>query len=140
MGTGMPGDMQGPGSGYMPGGEAGLGAAGYPGGDPAGLGSAGYAGAEGPGAFPGAPGAGGVGTEQVPGGKGPIFKEAEKKELKVIDRTDFVVQFIWIPTVERDRKDADPRVPVSTGTEGTAEPADGAVAPDGAAAVETPAP
>jgi type IV pilus assembly protein PilM len=140
MGSGMPGEMMGAGAGYMPPGEAGIGAAGYPGGDPAGLGSAGYAGAEGPGAFPGAPGVGGVGTGQIPGGKGPIFKEAEKKELKVIDRTDFVVQFIWIPTVERDRKDADPRAPVSTGTDGAGEPADGAVPPDGAAAAETPAP
>ena len=83
---------------------------------------------------------GGVGTGQVLGGKGPIFKEAEKKQLKVIDRTDFVVQLIWIPTVERDRKVADPRAPVSTGTEGAAEPADAAVPSDGAAAVETPAP
>ena len=140
MGSGMPGEMMGAGAGYMPPGEAGIGAAGYPGGDSAGLGSAGYAGAEGPGAFPGAPGAGGVGSGQNPGGKGPIFKEAEKKQLKVIDRTDFVVQLIWIPTVERDRKDVDPRAPVSAGTDGAGEPADGAVPPDGAAAAETPAP
>jgi hypothetical protein len=143
----MPGEMMGAGAGYMPpGGEGGIGSAGYPGGDPAGLGSAGYPGAsgypgaEGVGAYPGAEGVGGVGTGQVPGGKGPIFKEAEKKELKVIDRTDFVVQFIWTPTVERDRKETDPRAPVSTGTEGTAESADGAVSSDEAGATGAPAP
>jgi hypothetical protein len=69
-----------------------------------------------------------VAGAQVPGGKGPIFKEAEKKELKVIDRTDFVVQFIWTPTVERDRKDTDPRIPESAGADAAAAPADGAAA------------
>ncbi len=54
---------------------------------------------------------------QVPGGKGPLFKQTEKQEIKLIDRTDFVVQFIWIPTLERDRKNLDPRAALSTGGE-----------------------
>lgn len=44
------------------------------------------------------------------GANGPVFKESEKEAGKVIDRSDFVVQFIWIPTIERDRKSEDPRV------------------------------
>ncbi len=139
MGAGMPGEMLTSGPGYMPGAEAAVGSAGYPGGDPAALGAAGYPGVGGPGSFPGAEGPG-AGPGQVAGGKGPIFKEAEKKELKVIERTDFVVQFIWVPTVERDRKETDPRAPVSTGTEEGAAPVDGATPPDGAATAGTPTP
>ncbi len=128
MNSGMPG-MLGTGSGYpMPGAESAGGAEGYPAGDATGLASAGYPGTGTPGSYPGAEGSLGIPGGQVPGGKGPVFKETEKKELKVIDRTDFVVQFIWTPTVERDRKDADPRVPVSAGADGAAAPADGAAA------------
>ena len=133
MSPGMPGGS-GSGAGYLSSGESmGL-AEGYAGADPAGIASPGYPGTGVPGAYPGMEGGPGAAGGQVPGAKGPVFKEAEKKELKVIDRTDFVVQFIWTPTVERDRKDVDPRAPVSTGTEEAAEPADGAVSPDGAAA------
>ncbi len=95
---GLGGGAMPPGSEAMPPGE-------YPGGGYAGSGGASGATA---------------GASQLPGGKGPVFKKAEKQATKVIDRTDFVVQFIWIPTVERDRKDADPRAPVSAGTEGAA--------------------
>ena len=138
MSPGMPGMM---GAG-MAGAESAMGGGeGYAGADPAGLSSAGYPGTGAAGSFPGAEGALGVPGAQVPGGKGPVFKEAEKKEVKFIDRTDFVVQFIWTPTVERDRKDADPRVPVSAGADGAAAPADGEAAPaDGAAAAGAPAP
>ena len=124
MSSGMPGAM-GAGPGYpMPGAEGALGGGeGYSGADPAG-----YPGTGAAGAYPGAEGVVGAPGAQVPGGKGPVFKETEKKELKVIDRTDFVVQFIWTPTVERDRKDADPRVPVSAGADGATAPADGATA------------
>ncbi len=109
-------------------------AEGYAGADPAGIASPGYPGAGVPGAYPGMEGGPGAAGGQVPGAKGPVFKEAEKKELKLIDRTDFVVQFIWKPTVERDRQDVDPRVPVSAGSDGDAASVDGAApAPDGTA-------
>jgi hypothetical protein len=94
----------GPGA-MMPGSEAMPPGAGYPGGMP--------------------PGGG-----QTPGGKGPIFKKAEKQAVKIVDRTDFIVQFVWVPTIERERKEVDPRAPApgeSTGDAATE-------------AVETPAP
>lgn len=56
-------------------------------------------------------GVGGVGTT------GPLLAETEMKEIKMIDRTDFVVQFVWIPTLEDDRKDVDPRPAVVEGTD-----------------------
>ena len=33
----------------------------------------------------------------------------EREKVQRIGRTDFVVQFIWIPTLEKDRKTVDPR-------------------------------
>ena len=131
--AGMPGGS-GSGAGYLSSGESmGL-AEGYAGADPAGIASPGYPGTGVPGAYPGMEGGPGAAGGQVPGAKGPVFKEAEKKELKLIDRTDFVVQFIWKPTVERDRQDVDPRVPVSAGSDGDAASVDGAApAPDGTA-------
>jgi type IV pilus assembly protein PilM len=124
----MPGasGMMGAGAEYQPPGAAEpiLGGEGVVSGGPVGL-TPGSSGGMSTPPYPGA--AGGVGAAgQVPGSTGPVFKEAEKKELKVVDRTDFVVQFIWTPTVERGRKDADPRVPATTGAEGAAAPADGA--------------
>ncbi|MFO1004018.1 MAG: type IV pilus assembly protein PilM [Planctomycetaceae bacterium] len=125
MAPGMPGGMLGSGEGYPSSGE-GMGLAeGYAAADPTGLAGPGYPSAGVPGSYPGMEGSSGGPGSQIAGARGPLFKEAEKKELKVIDRTDFIVQFVWKPTVERDRKDADPRVPESTGAEGTTAPADG---------------
>lgn len=73
-------------------------------------------------AAPGMPMPGGVG--QTPGAGGPVFKDEELTEAKPIDRTDFIVQFIWIPTIERDRKEADPRA--ATSSDASAAPADAA--------------
>ena len=97
-----------PGAMMPPGSEAMLPGSGYPGGMPPG----------------GVPGAG-----QVPGGKGPVFKKAEKQAVKIVDRTDFIVQFVWVPTIERDRKEVDPRAPAPGESTG-----------DSAPATETPAP
>lgn len=107
--AGGPGDeaMIDPGA-MLPGGEAMLPGSGYPGGMPPG----------------GMPGAG-----QVPGGKGPLFKKAEKRAVKIVDRTDFIVQFVWVPTIERDRKEVDPRASAPGESTG-----------DSAAAAETPVP
>jgi type IV pilus assembly protein PilM len=41
--------------------------------------------------------------------KGPLLAEDEKEKIRIIDRTDFVVQFVWIPTLEKDRPSTDPR-------------------------------
>ncbi|MFN9721543.1 MAG: type IV pilus assembly protein PilM [Planctomycetota bacterium] len=71
-------------------------------------GGMGMAGARGPGSM------GMAGGNMAGPGTGPMFKGKEKKEVKEVDRTDFVVQFIWIPTIERDRKEQDPRVQEST--------------------------
>lgn len=84
------------------------------------------------GGLPGGPGGG-----QIPGGKGLTFKKNEKQAVRIIDRTDFIVQFVWVPTIERDRKEVDPRALAPGESESTA--VDGAAAPD-AAASETPAP
>jgi len=84
----------------------------------------------------GAPGAGGEGTSndpnQLTGSQGPIFQQQEQKQLQVLDRSDFVVQFIWTPTVERDRKPEDPRVTAAAtagGGDAAAAPTDPAAAP-----------
>lgn len=114
-----------PGSGSAPGMRPGMapGALGGPGmsGGPGGLmaGPDGYAG--GPGGIPGA--------NQPPGAKGPVFKKAEKQEIRDIDRTDFVVQFIWVPTIERDRKPVDPRAPVASADGSTTDPAAASATP-----------
>ena len=126
----MPGGMM---PGMMSGGEAYAGGEGYAGGPGADA-------AMGPGAMmpgseampPGAGYPGGMppGGGQTPGGKGPIFKKAEKQAVKIVDRTDFIVQFVWVPTIERERKEVDPRAPApgeSTGDAATE-------------AAETPAP
>jgi len=84
------------------------------------------------GGLPGGPGGG-----QIPGGKGLTFKKNEKQAVRIIDRTDFIVQFVWVPTIERDRKEVDSRAPARGESESTA--VDGAAASD-AAASETPAP
>ncbi len=68
------------------------------------------------------PGMGMAGANMAGPGTGPMFKGKEKKEVKELDRTDFVVQFIWIPTIERDRKEKDPRVAEST--DGSTPPAE----------------
>jgi type IV pilus assembly protein PilM len=114
-GVGMPPGMSG-GAGMMSGAgmRSGMGPPGMAGGaamGPPGMGSG--AGMMGPGKR-GAPGAGGEGTSndpnQLSGAQGPIFQQQEQKQLQVLDRSDFVVQFIWTPTVDRDRKPEDPRV------------------------------
>ena len=126
----MPGGMM---PGMMSGGEGYGGGEGYAGGPGADT-------AMGPGAMmpgseampPGTGYPGGMppGGGQTPGGKGPIFRKAEKQAVKIVDRTDFIVQFVWVPTIERERKEVDPRAPApgeSTGDAATE-------------AVETPAP
>ena len=84
----------------------------------------------------GAPGAGGdaAGTDpnQLTGAQGPIFQQQEQKQIQMLDRSDFVVQFIWTPTVERDRKPEDPRVTAAAATD------PGAAATDPAAATAAP--
>lgn len=65
---------------------------------------------------------------QVGPGAGPVFAEKEQKEVRMIDRTDFVVQFIWTRTLERDRKAEDPRKATAEGgapADATAAPAPG---------------
>ena len=112
----------GEGAGYAP---PGIGGTGTGMGKGMGKGMGGYPG--GSGGYPG--GSGGVaGVPAIPGADGPKFKEAAKKEVKILDRTDFVVQFVWTPTLEKDRKNLDPRV-TSTGSTDSA----------GAATTETPA-
>jgi hypothetical protein len=84
----------------------------------------------------GAPGAGGEGGAQDPnqltGAQGPIFQQQEQKQVLVLDRSDFVVQFIWIPTLE-PRQDVDPRAATAATTDpaaaGAADPAAGSAAP-----------
>lgn len=124
----MPGETDGalsPGSGGM-----GMGAPGMPPGMPPGMGpgmGTGPAMSSGKGAM-GAPGMQSGGAAGP--GAGPVFAEKEQKEIKVIDRTDFVVQFIWTRTLERERKAEDPRKATTEGA-----PADGsapAPAPGGA--------
>lgn len=105
------GGMRGPGSMRGPGGKSGGGMAG-PGGM---IGEA------------GAPGQAGGNTSEVSGTQGPIFQQQEQKEIQILDRTDFVVQFIWTPTIERDRKTEDPRA--AAATDAAAAPADPSAAP-----------
>ncbi len=127
---GMSGGMPGGGQGMMPGpggkspGMSGGGAGGYPG--MPGGGAGGYPGMDGgegggysgmpsggAGGFPGmAGGRGGAGTNQI-ALSGPLLKEQQKEKIQYIDRTDFVVQFVWIPTLEKGRKEVDPRPPVA---------------------------
>ena len=92
-GGGLGGNLSGPGG--MPGSARGRGMSG--GGLGSGMGMMGM----------GAPGMNAGGLD---GANGPMFRESEKEAGKIIDRSDFVVQFIWIPTIERDRKAEDPRV------------------------------
>jgi hypothetical protein len=71
------------------------------------------------GAFPG--GAGGIaGADQI-GLKGPLLAEQQREKIQEITRTDFVVQFIWLPTLEKDRKAEDPRPPVPEGADAAAK-------------------
>ena len=75
--------------------------------------SGGYPGASG--GYPGASGQGG-GAGQITM-SGPLLAEETKEKIQVIDRTDFVVQFVWIPTLEKDRKEVDPRPDVEEGAD-----------------------
>ena len=97
---GMPGSGGADGSLGMPGGGAGM-----PGG------GAGMRGG-GAGGYPGMSGGGAGGAGQI-GLSGPLLAEQQKLKVEVIDRTDFVVQFVWLPTLEKGRKDVDPRPPVA---------------------------
>ncbi len=78
----------------MGGGAAGLGA---PGMGAGGLGAPGY-------------GQAGMGAQGLSGGPAPSgaggrvqFADEERAEIKILDRHDFVLQFVWKPTIERDR-------------------------------------
>jgi len=127
MGAGMRSGMGPPGMG----GGAAMGPPGMGGG--AAMGPPGMAGGMmGPGKR-GAPGAGGgaAGTDpnQLTGAQGPIFQQQQQKQIQILDRSDFVVQFIWSPTVERDRKPEDPRVTAAAGTDAAAAATDPAAAP-----------
>jgi hypothetical protein len=62
----------------------------------------------------GVPGQAGGNAGEVSGTQGPVFQQQEQKEIQILDRTDFVVQFIWTPTIERDRKPEDPRAAAAT--------------------------
>jgi hypothetical protein len=46
-----------------------------------------------------------------------VFEQKGQQAIQTLSRTDFVVQFVWIPTIERDRKDADPRTPPADATD-----------------------
>ena len=72
----------------------------------------------------GVPGQAGGEAGEVSGAQGPIFQQQEQQEIQILDRTDFVVQFIWIPTIERDRKPEDPRAAAAATTDPSAAPAD----------------
>jgi len=61
-------------------------------------------------------GGGAAGTNQI-GLSGPLLEEQQKEKIQFIDRTDFVVQFVWIPTLEKARKLTDPRPPVAEGAD-----------------------
>ncbi len=49
----------------------------------------------------------------------------ETDEMKVIDRTEFTIQFIWVPTVVSKRLDVDPLKPVAAEGAVSEVPADG---------------
>lgn len=97
MGMGQPGmGMGGPGMGM---GEPGMGM-----GEP-GMGGPGMGMGE-PGMGMGEPGGGGFGTPQAQGNSIPVDSIDETKtRVRKIDRSDFVVQFAWIPISESDRKE-----------------------------------
>ncbi|MFM7834966.1 MAG: hypothetical protein ACKPJD_24480, partial [Planctomycetaceae bacterium] len=129
------GDLAGSGAGLAPGMGGGAGMmSGMGAGMRSGMGPPGMGGgaAMGPGKR-GAPGAGGgaAGTDpnQLTGAQGPIFQQQEQKQIQILDRSDFVVQFIWSPTVERDRKPEDARVTAAAGTDAAAAATDPAAAP-----------
>jgi len=126
----LPGGLSGPPSGGGIGSPGGLsgppGLPGLPGGGglPGGL-------SGGPGGLSGPPGLGGPGGgNPVSGAGGPVFEEKTQQAIQTLSRTDFVVQFIWTPTITRDRKDVDPRTPPAD----AADPAN----PGGAAPATTP--
>ncbi|MEZ6042758.1 MAG: type IV pilus assembly protein PilM [Planctomycetaceae bacterium] len=133
MGGGYPGgsgDMYGETGGETPGALGGFGGSdlGGPGlGGPAmgGLGLGGP-GLGGPGM--GGPGMGSnmYGGQGAAGGGNVVFEEKSKEDLQQLERTDFILQFVWKPTVERDRVDSDPAVSGETASEegGVESPAD----------------
>ena len=92
LGLGGPG-MGGPGMGSSGPGMGGLGLGGPGMGGP----GMGYGGSSGAG---GAPPAG--------AGANAIYEDETKAELQELDRTNFVVQFVWKPTIERDRQTQPP--------------------------------
>jgi len=120
LGSQLTGTGEGGYGGLMPGAEGMYGVAGGeaympPGGAEAMIPGSEYAGTPG-GGYPGGPG----GT-QNPGGKGPTFRKAEKQAVRVLERTDFIVQFVWVPTIERDRTETDPRTPAASESETTTD-------------------
>lgn len=102
-----------------PGGLSGL-SGGYPGAAGGMTGAGGYPGSAGgyPGSAGGYPGAAGGAAAGV--GTGVLLAGEERAEIQQIGRTEFVVQFIWIPTLADDRKPEDPRQPVAA-TDGAAK-------------------
>jgi len=126
---GAPGMMQGPGGGSpgMAGGYPGMtgagagGSLGMPGGGSLGMPGGGAGGSlgmpgGGAGGYPGMAGGGVDGAGQI-GRNGPMLAEQQKEKVQIIDRTDFVVQFVWIPTLEKIRKEVDPRPQVAEGAD-----------------------
>jgi len=65
------------------------------------------------------------GAPQLPGPPGAArnkdvqFAEAEAKQLQLLERTSFVLQFAWVPTVERDRVEVSPREAEASAAAGT---------------------
>ena len=123
-GLGMPsgGGIAGPssgglGSGGLPGtpGLPGMPGGGMPGGLPGRMGGP-------PGALGGS---GAAGQNQVSGAQGPIFEQKQQQAIQTLTRTDFVVQFVWIPSPnEKKRPAADPRTPpADAATDGSTPPA-----------------
>jgi len=61
-------------------------------------------------------GVGGIPGVGRPGMGGPVLADSEKKNMQIIEQTDFVVQFVWIPTLGKDRSDKDTRALAADGT------------------------
>lgn len=108
MEGGMPGGMSGPpGLGGMPGGLSGGGEGDY--GEDSESGMRGMMGGQ-----PGMPGRG-AGTQRGPG-VGPVDAiEDDESSVVILEKTQFVVQFAWVPVPEADRQDEPPVVDVPEG-------------------------
>ncbi|MBL8816243.1 MAG: type IV pilus assembly protein PilM [Planctomyces sp.] len=122
-GAGMPGGAPGMGSGMDPraGGGGGIGGAPGMAGGGGLLGGAPGMGAGGGGLLGGAPGMGGAAGGAAAGQQGVMFEEEQLKEIQNYTMTEFVLQFVWKPTKERDRLESPPATaPVDGATESSA--------------------